>query len=469
MANYLVRYLDNESGNFAQSDIKTIESYSHFNAIVKFINQNPSTCYKEIQSEKVVLSKTITSVIKRFTAFQFNSKRVENNPLFQCEHIKEVFLEDVINREKEDAADSIESFCIYYPLIVISLTVLGYLLADNVNLLDVLFELFFVWVLATQYFSFKTVAIANLIVTKNVCSLLISMLQIFDVLPKSGIGSWVGSLIWLWASIKTNQQSRIFNSFKQNKKLFSIKPSIIKIIGSIILFLIIFVAVRLIESKIKGSNSVVKKQETNFKSSFQIKNDISDGKISVISFENSDVYIPAPDGFIESSKRFPDEFEQRNKIKEVKLILLYFTEDEVKEREVNLNSETRIVCDVKILRSIENETFDQNKFQNLINEIKKYADENKSEVEKDVNNRISNNKISATIKSFKFIKSTKNRSVSAYEFVFDSEIRYVLGTTILLKNKAINLYITGRNNNETELQSLIEIESGWVEKILKSN
>ena len=119
MGNYLVRYLDNESGNLVHSDIAPIESYSHFNAIVKFINQNPSTCYKEIQSEKVVLSKTITGIIKRFIVSQFKSKRVENNPLFQHDSIKEIFLEDVINREKEDAADSIESFGIAYPLIVI--------------------------------------------------------------------------------------------------------------------------------------------------------------------------------------------------------------------------------------------------------------------------------------------------------------------------------------------------------------
>jgi hypothetical protein len=76
MANYLVRYLDNENGDFVHSDVAPIESYSHFNAIVKFINQNPSTCYKEIQSEKVVLSKTIIGLIKKFIAFQFNSKRV---------------------------------------------------------------------------------------------------------------------------------------------------------------------------------------------------------------------------------------------------------------------------------------------------------------------------------------------------------------------------------------------------------
>jgi hypothetical protein len=469
MANYLVRYLDNENGDFVHSNVAPIESYSHFNAIVKFINQNPSTCYKEIQSEKVVLSKTIIGLIKRFIAFQFNSKRVENNPLFQCDSIKEVFLEDIINREKEDAADSIESFGIAYPLIVISFTIFGYFLADNVSPLDILFELFFVWVLATQYFSFKTIAIANLIVIKNISSLLIALLQIFDILQKSGIGSWVGSVIWLWASIKTNQQSRIFNRFKQNQKLFSIKPSIIKIIGSSVLFSIIFVAVLLIDSKVKGSNSIVKKQETELKSTFHRKNDINDGKVSVISFGNSDIYIAAPDGFIESSKRFPEEFNIRNKVQEVRLILLYFTEDEFKEKEVNLNSETRIVCDVKILKSFENENFDEIKFQKLIDEIKKYAEQNKSEIEKDVNNNIAKNQISATIKSFSFINSTKNRWVSAYKVVFDSESRYVVASTILIKNKAINLYITGRNNDESELQSLIEIESAWSEKILNLN
>ena len=474
MAYYLVRYLDNENGNFIHSDVAPIESYSHFNAIVKFINQNPSTCYKEIQSEKVVLSKTITGIIKRFIVSQFKSKRVENNPLFQYDSIKEIFLEDVINREKEDAADSIESFGIAYPLIVISFTVFGYFLADNVSLIDVLFELFFVWVLATQHFSFKTVAIANLIVTKNVCSLLIALLQIFDVLQKSGIGSWVGSIIWLWASIKTNQQSRIFNSFKQNKKLFSIKPSIIKFVGSIAIFGAIAVSILLLklygDHKLNSSIPKYNLPETKINSAVDgIKFDLNNGKTSLISVGKTDVYIPTPEGFVESSKKFPEEFDLRNKTKSLNLVLLYFTEEEYKEKEVNLNSEIRIVCDVKILKSIENKKFNKNSFKALAKELSDYVKLETSNLSKDVNEGSGLENINIDVKSAKVIKETNDRSVIAFDIIVNNKQIYVLTTSILVKDKVINLYISGRSNDSDELQELINLESKWTKQITDAN
>ena len=474
MGNYLVRYLDNESGNLVHSDIAPIESYSHFNAIVKFINQNPSTSHKEIQSEKVVLSKTINGIIKRYISFQFNSKRVENNPLFNCDSIKEVFLQDVINREKEDAADSIESFCIYYSLIVILFTILGYFLADNVSLFAILFELFFVWALSTQYFSFKTVGIANLIVIKNACSVLIALLQIFDVLQKTGIGSWVGSLIWLWASIKTNQKSRNFNSFKQNKKLFSIKSSILKFIGSIAFFGSIAISISLFQlygdHKLNSSIPKYNLPETKLNSRLEDVNLNFDKLVkSSIYVGKTKINIPTPEGFVESSKRFPVAFDLRNKAPALKLVLLYFTEDEFKEREVDLNSETRIVCDVKILKSIENESFNEYSFAAVVKELSDYAKLETSKISKDANDGSGIENINLDIKSVKIIKETSERSVIAYDLLVKNKTTYVLSTSILVKDKIVNLYITGRSNDPEELQELINIESKWTKQIIDAN
>ena len=221
MKNYLIRYIENESGNIVDSNIGPIESSSHLNAIVRFINENPNTLYKEVHSEIIAISSNpIISFCKRLLFSQYNSKRIENNPLFNLNSVKEISLDDVKINEKEDAAESIESFCFYYPLINIWFIALGYFISENINPLYFVFDCFLVWTLSTQYYSFKTISIANLITLLYSVSLLISLLRISGLFHYNGVGSWVGSLIWLWASIKTNKQARIFNSFHQDKKIF---------------------------------------------------------------------------------------------------------------------------------------------------------------------------------------------------------------------------------------------------------
>ena len=300
------------------------------------------------------------------------------------------------------------------------------------------------------------------------------MLQIFDVLQKSGIGSWVGSIIWLWASIKTNQQSRIFNSFKQNKKLFSIKPSIIKFVGSIAIFGAIAVSILLLklygDHKLNSSIPKYNLPETKINSAVDgIKFDLNNGKTSLISVGKTDVYIPTPEGFVESSKKFPEEFDLRNKTKSLNLVLLYFTEEEYKEKEVNLNSEIRIVCDVKILKSIENKKFNKNSFKALAKELSDYVKLETSNLSKDVNEGSGLENINIDVKSAKVITETNDRSVIAFDIIVNNKQIYVLTTSILVKDKVINLYISGRSNDSDELQELINIESKWTKQIIDAN
>ena len=475
MSKYLVRYLDNNSGDIIDSDICPIESYSHFNSIVNFINKNPNTSYKEIKSEKIPSkSNYFNGIIEKFLIFQFNSKRIENNPLFQCDSIKEVFLEDVLNNEKENAADSIESFCIFYPLIVISLSLLAYFLSDNSNPFYFLFDCFLFWTLATQYYSFKTIAIANLIVLVNIASFLISLLRLFGVFHDNGFGSLVGSLIWLWASIKTNKKARLFNSFVQNKNLFSGSESTAKLFGSIALFSFIAGAILLFQSF--KNNKVFEFRQNNKTPEIKFdtppntfKKDLENGRLSLISVGETDIYIPTPEGFLESSKRFPAAFDLRNKAKALKLVLLYFTEDEFREREVDLNSETRIVCDVKILKSIETTRFDKILFKEVVKEISEYAKLETSKISNDVNNESGNENIKIDVKSVKVINETSDRVVTAFEIFINERYVYVISTSILVKDKVINLYITGRNNEPEELKELLDIESRWTRKIFEYN
>jgi hypothetical protein len=83
MKKYLIRYIENESGNIVDSNIGPIESSSHLNAIVRFINENPNTLYKEVHSEIIAISSNpIIAFCKRLFFSQYNSNRIENNPLF---------------------------------------------------------------------------------------------------------------------------------------------------------------------------------------------------------------------------------------------------------------------------------------------------------------------------------------------------------------------------------------------------
>lgn len=240
MKNYLVRYIDNESGDLIESNIGPIESSSNLDSIVRFINENPNTLYKEVQSERIpALSNPIIGIFKNFFLSQFNSKRIEKNPLFSLHSVQEISLNDIKINEKEDSANAIESFCFYYPLINIWFIALGWLISGVINPFYFLFDCFLVWTLSAQYYSFKTISIANLITLLYLVSLLISLLSFFGVFHSNGLGSPVGSLIWLWASIKTNQQARTFNSFNQEKKLFTSGQSNKKLLGSFLLFSLI--------------------------------------------------------------------------------------------------------------------------------------------------------------------------------------------------------------------------------------
>ena len=469
MKNYLIRYIENESGNIVDSNIRPIESSSHLNAIVRFINENPNTLYKEVHSEIIAISSNpIISFCKRLLFSQYNSKRIENNPLFNLNSVKEISLDDVKINEKEDAAESIESFCFYYPLINIWFIALGYFISENINPLYFVFDCFLVWTLSTQYYSFKTISIANLITLLYSVSLLISLLRISGLFHYNGVGSWVGSLIWLWASIKTNKQARIFNSFHQDKKVFSTRQSNKKLFGSVLLFSIISATVIYINAKknppnIESVSSTVSTKEIN------------SGYLSTFEIDGITISVPAPNGFIEVSKRFPEAFRLRNLLPSVKLILLYFTKQDYERRATGNNSNNDIVADIKTMRGAENIKFDESSFKEVVDETKKYFADSLKDFNKSIQSEMADvdqyktNNLKAEITSSKVLNDAKNRVVIATELNINGQYRYVLMSMILIKNKILNVYLTGRNNSQAELDELIRIESGWVPKILTEN
>jgi hypothetical protein len=282
------------------------------------------------------------------------------------------------------------------------------------------------------------------------------------------VGSWVGSLIWLWASIKTNKQARIFNSFPQDKKLFSARQSNKKLFGSVLLFSIISVTVIYINGKknppnIESVSSTVSTKEIN------------SGYLSTFEIDGITISVPAPNGFIEVSKRFPEAFKLRNLLPSVKLILLYFTKQDYERRATGNNSNNDIVADIKTMRGAENIKFDESSFKEVVDGTKKYFADSLKDFNKSIQSEMADvdqyktNNLKAEIKSSHVVHEAKNRVVIATEFYINGQYRHVLMSMILVKNKILNFYLTGRNNSQAELDELIRIESGWVPKIFDEN
>ena len=467
MKRYKINYLENDTGHIVIPQLEEIESYSHGKAVAKFVNNNPSSVFKEIKSERISNSSVPGfHILSKLFFYFFNSTQIYANPNIDKSEYDEIHFHQIVNDEKESSSESIELFSISL-FVVNTISSVIYVLLFAVPVKELTLSCSLVFILSTLYCRYKTVLFADIIAILLFCNLVYTTLSALKII-QSEYQSFIGAAILFYYSLKSFKNCRKFNLLK-NSRCNPNKLSFIKHATASILF------ATLISSIVIYINKPSKGLLADSVASTVSKTLSDSGYVSTFEIDGTTIYVPPPDGFIESSKRFPDAFDKSNLMPSVKLILMYFTKEEYEKRELGESFKRQIVADIKTTRSTERIKFDDSSFKKVVEETEKYFVDNFKTVNEQIQDEVDNvdefkNKIkSIGIKSAKVLIKERRRVVIATEYNINNDFRYILMSIIMVDNKMINVYITGRNNTQAELDELIKIELNWVPKIMKAN
>jgi len=467
MKRYKINYLENDTGHIVNPESEQIESYSHGKAVAKFLNNNPNSVFKEITSERISNSSAPGfHILSKLFFYFFNSTQIYANPNIDKSEYDEIHFHQIVNDEKEKSSENIElNFTLLF--VVNTITSIIYVLVFAVPVKELALSCSLVFILSTLYCRYKTILLADIIAILLFCNLVYTTLSALHII-QSEYQSFIGAAILFYYSLKSFKNCRKFNLLK-NSRCYPNKLSFIKHATASILF------ATLISSIVIYIHKPSKGLHADSVASTVSKTLNNSGLLSTFEIDGTTIYVPPPDGFIESSKRFPDAFDKSNLLPSVKLILMYFTKEEYEKRELGESFKRQIVADVKTTRSTERIKFDDSSFTKVIEETEKYFTDNfqiineKTQAEVDNVDEFKNKIKSVGIKSAKVLTKERRRVVVATEYYVNNDLRYILMSIIMVNNKMLNVYITGRNNTQAELDELIKIELNWVPKIVNAN
>ena len=467
MKRYKINYLENDTGYIVIPELEEIESYSHGKAVAKFVNNNPNSVFKEIKSERISNSSVPGfHILSKLFFYFFNSTQIYANPNIDKSEYDEIHFHQIVNDEKESSSESIELFSISL-FVVNTISSIVYVLVFAVPVKELALSCSLVFILSTLYCRYKTILLADIIAILLFCNLVYTTLSALNIV-QSEYQSFIGAAILFYYSLKSFKNCRKFNLLK-NSRCYPNKLSFIKhATASIFVATLISSIVIYIHKPSKGLHA-------DSVTSTVSKTQNESGVFSTFEIDGTTIYVPPPDGFIESSKRFPDAFKLRDAIPSVKLILLYFTKQEYEKRESRLVFENQIVADIKLTKAAERIKFDELSFKEVADETKKYFQQSLKTLNKNIQDEVADvdafkeNNTKFGIQSAQVLIENKRRLVIAVEYNMNNNLRYVLLSMILVNDKIINVNITGRNNSQSELDELVRIESTWVPKILVVN